>query len=262
MLYEVKKPGQCVVVNEKIFVTFHNDDNYVHEFALDGTFISKFNMEGMLVAPWGLSISDTNELIVCDGDLSEVLWINKDMKTPKRFRNEIFSSVECIQHDNSTQDLFCTSLDDDCIYMLNKNGVCRKKTLENPCSLAISIKKLFVTSKTFFERNGDVISCVRGGNCIFILEKTTLDVVKTVRIGHWLAPTGLQIDENELIYTIAFSLSNQKNIETQDLFSVNHNSEILFKIDLKSNNLARNFVLLEKEIVVLEEDEISILKFI
>ena len=135
-----------------------------------------------------------------------------------------------------------------------------------PAFMALNQDKLYVASSTKFElkeNSNQLNKITSGSNCIFILNKMDLKLLKTLVIDNWLGPAGIFIDNSKII-TTAYSLTNEEKIVSKNrfLFIIKDQEKLeIEKLELENVGTCNSIGIFDNKVLVTYKNSIKLINF-
>ena len=223
-------------------------------FDLSGDIIKIIHVQG-LHYPRTICRNNNNKQIIVS-NFDNIIILNENFRLQRKILNDICDYM--ILDSVKSQDfLYCTNNASNKLKLFNMNSYEKIKEIEidSPLHMAVNFNKIYVTSLTFFEYDEENLKQFKrvksGSNCIFVLNKKSLKVLKVFKFDNWLCPHGLFVDENKILITTAFKL-NLKNKEVSNFryfILVNRHGEIIHEILLNDIQNFVDAILVEKKLI-------------
>jgi hypothetical protein len=114
------------------------------------------------------------------------------------------------------------------VWNIDEQRIIKEVKLDRPEYVQLKNDKIYVTSALSFEtvdnKKNSTVKLKSGSNCIFVLDKLSLNIERTIEFDDWLQPAGLYIDSDENILTTAYLWDkNRVKSECRYLFFINQN---------------------------------------
>jgi hypothetical protein len=214
--------------------------------------------ESILEAPYSICINFLNEICIYDWNMNSILIFDEIFNLQAQIDLNKY-----IQHGKVMNYMVFDTLNPYILYFTNTSGnkvqsidikttkLLNEVQLDSPFDVKIDNEYLYVTSSTSFGQDSmrkKIGKIINGSNCIFILNKGTFELVKTIRHQNWVKPKGIHVDFNGFIWTTAFK-TDELNDCISDflyLFILNFNGEILNSICLNLKVFSDFFVIERK----------------
>ena len=103
---------------------------------------------------------------------------------------------------------------------------------------------------------------IKGSNCVFIVDKFTLNILDTIKLNDWVTPSALYVDLNSNIYTVAYELDKTTGMlsKFKYLYIINKNGLLVKKIYLEDIQIIADMIVLENELIFSVNNEIKIIQ--
>jgi hypothetical protein len=248
--------------------------NQLHLLDLDGNILESFDPDNLLKSPSSVFLlkSDTNEEIIFIGDSGQheifAFDSNFQFKFKFKFSHLMQARAGYMRIDTELNDEFDKSRLYLCDYINDKITIfdsCDGKFInsidvEFPKHIFFTLDNFYVSSPVAdaLMINNKVIKINKGGNCIFEIEKRTLEIKRRI-IGNWYSPHLLNIESNGnfqiLAYTLDENLIVSKCIYLQ---IIDQNGKIIDKVELNSVEKISDTVLVNNKIFVSMKNKLKI----
>lgn len=244
------------------FVNF-DDGSYIESLKP----LNEITKEPLLKAPYSICISKSNEIFINDDELRRIFVFEiKNFKLLRQISlKEIISEYQMINYmlhedfdDEYPCRLYLSSHAAGKIFIIDSlNGtLLNYVALDRPYFLKIFKEKLYTTSAVGYSlkynQNKTLIKIEYGSNCLFILNKKTLEIEKKIKYNFWLKPMGLHVEqENERIWTMAYKIDQNSVIsDSLYLFISNQQGVLLNEISFNpSFGAFMDFQLIESKLI-------------
>jgi hypothetical protein len=196
---------RTIDTNGKI-IEWKNLSEEMHCFWLKMTSICMTSQNYTIVASlyWGLYVLDQNYKI-------------KD-------KIDDFSSDYLIMDDRNPSFLFASFVKECKICLIdinqvNLNHVFHTIRIDRPFEMFAKDDKIYVVSFTNFKceknekskrnrKKRKFVKITYGSNCIFVIDKKTLEIIQIIKSDYWLRPRSVHVDENDNILTCAYKIDD------------------------------------------------------
>ena len=225
-------------------------------------------------APYSICINSLNIICVFDLHLNSILVLDENF-------NQKYAAIQFESGTIVNFMTFCNQIPN-FLYFTNtienrvclvdvENGAMLKQTsLDAPYDIKVDSCHLYVTSNTSYSYTDMTLKTfgktITGSNCIFVLNKSSFEIVRVIEHKNWLKPKGLHIDADGFIWTTAFKLvkneDNDNNLiisQSLYLFILNQNGEILNLISLSIKGFS-DFFAIERKLFFCAANCLRILK--
>ena len=243
---------------EQIIMT-HYESKSIFVLDKDGNFVKEINKhKELLMVPVGVTVGWNSEIFVTDmGVENEKIFVfDKELNYIRHFGDIRIQNSFHIIFDNHK--VYLTSF-------LNNNLSCwnaisgeflNQIPLNSPLSLAASSDKLFIISSKdvalFTSAYSKQIN-EKYGNCVFIIDKNSLEVLKKIDISKYAQPKGIIIDDQMNFYITSLDSSNEYTSKNRkllrDLIKFDEHGEILQKTSLEIENTFQ-IIFYEKKLLI------------
>ena len=211
------------------FLIIDSSKGFIHNFNLNGNLISSINPDNCLRLPWGICVgrkeNGDEEIYISDWKAQTVFLFNRDFKFVKKIGENI-KNVQCLTIDYASDILYCSHFDDGLVTLWNVNDGTLKEEIRiaQPGHVKIADDKIYILSYADVKRNWHKrkVIKIRKGNCINVINKSTLKIVHKIQFDDWFNPASLHLSRDSNIYSAAYEM-DKKGIFSQSM--------VLFKID-------------------------------
>ena len=230
----------------------------LHLLDLDGNILKSFNPNNVLKYPGGICVlDDPNEekIFVGDFEKHKIFVFNSNFDLKFQFGDQNLEYPDYMQIDNEFDKsrLYVSDYSNNEITIWNtENGsYIAKIDIDSPEQIYFTQNSLFVSSPVFELQmdNNKVIIIEKGGNCIFEIDKASLEIKRKIIGNNWFSPTILNIEPNGNLQITACGYINNitlSNIEY--VLTIDQNGKIIekFEIDGIEENDAMDDILFVK----------------
>lgn len=251
--------------NEILITDLH--DKCIYVIDTDGVLINVIKPKDslnkhILKEPMAITLLNNKNIAIYDRLMGKILIFNEKFE----ILNEI-QGLECadfIIADSSNSsclyvsemDLFCNN-EKDRIYLYDTESrqIVKQLKIIKPWDLKCYANKLYLTSWSFLRYIDEVERIVHdinvGNNCIYIVDKSTLSIIKTIKLKDFVLPHGLHIDQNQHIWTLAFKLEkNNIRSEYRYLLIIDEDGHILKEFYLNNICWFHDMIVFENKIFI------------
>ncbi len=220
--------------------------------------------------PYALCVDDKNQIYVsvnqdvsdCHDPDYKILVFDAQMKFLREFSSNADNISDMKIDNGSGKSLIYISdyLNNKIIVLESETGTfVRAIKIDAPCEMQFSDDKLHVISQTMFSvtTEGKLDKILKGSNCIFMLNKITLEIMGRILLQNLLQPTGLCLDSNNFnVITTGYDVDDDHIVsKTPFLFIIDQKGVILTKVELKSTfKLNRDSMVFDANKVYLLDD--------
>lgn len=182
-------------------------NNSVISVDADGKWIEKRNPGRLLRQPWAICLNKSDEIFIGDNELKRIFVFDAFWKHLATFGENVLSGFFDMTIDSLNDELYAVGLYDSLLVVFDlRNGRLKKKVLITmPAYVRVTSDQIFVLSSTT-----DLIYCIN---------KTTLEVLATIRIERAFNLNGLFIDDFSNIFTTA-SLKDETGEKSKEIYLI------------------------------------------
>jgi hypothetical protein len=185
--------------------------NSTNELIQEEHFLNKW-----IKSPTAIAFNNSNNLFISSYQTGLIIVLNENYEFRHKFGhlNESFK-IEHMKIDEFDDSLlYCTDWSNDFLlkYDCSKGILVNKIKLNKPFYVYINQEKLYITSGTLFDKDCDTLKLkgiLKGSNCIYVLNKQTLEYLNRIEMCDWLTPNGIYFDNHLNLITIAYKLNNE-----------------------------------------------------
>lgn len=204
-----------------------NNDSY--ELSQEERLLDKW-----IKSPTAIALNNSNDLFISSYQTGHIIVLNENFEFKRKFGHREVFKIEHMRIDElDDRLLYCADWSNDYLlkYDCIKGLLVTKLKLNKPFYICTNQEKLYVTSGTIFDKENDTSKLkgiIKGSNCIYVLNKQTLEYLNRIEMSNWLTPNGIYFDNHLNLITIAYKLNNEtKEISHEkSLFVLNSNSNI------------------------------------
>ena len=211
-----------------------NNGNYVREVIPLET----------LQKPGAMCISDKNEIFIEDIILEKVLIFDKDFNYLRELGDSRIQMSLNMTIDNADYVVYMTSFLNNNLTAWNAQSCefVNQIYLNSPLSLAVSRDRILVISAVdvgIFSREYTAQISENNNNCVFVIDKKSLEILNSFNISNYIQPKGIIIDADMNFFITAAELQtvNKETISEKKpnrfLVKFNENGEFIQKTSLE-----------------------------
>ena len=244
----------------------------MHLLDLDGNILKSINPNNVLKCPSGICVlHDPNEekIFVGDSVHHKIFVFNSNFDLKFQFGDQNLKIPCHMQIDNEFDKsrLYVSDFKNDKITIWNtSNGsFISQIEIETPNNIIFTHNSLFVSSPVFKHqiqtRNNKVIKIIQGGNCIFEIDKASLEIKRRIIvIGIWYLPSLLNIEPNGNLQIIAYDyINNITKSDTGYLLTIDQNGKVIEKVEFdKQDHAIADVILQNNKIIVCHDNKLKI----
>jgi hypothetical protein len=146
-----------------------------------------------------------------------------------------------------------------------ESGVLVKKlSVENPGNMRVKEDRIYVISEAYVKRMDEKLIEIKSGlNCVLILNKDSLEVLRKVKLENWMQPMALLFNNDQLL-AAAYQIDRTNLIDKDNsLFMFDSNETFVKRLDIKNVESVLDMVLIENELFVLTymDDYFGLIEF-
>jgi WD40 repeat protein len=253
--------------NTKLLIS-DPQSNQLHLLDLDGNILKSFNPCNLLKRPSGVCVlnSDTNEerIFIGDSEQNKIFVFDSKfyLKLKLKFSNGMQAGYMRIDNEFNKSRLYvCELVDDKITIWDSRNGkFINSIDVEAPKQIFFTLDNFYVSSAIgdALVINNKVIKINKGGNCIFEIEKRTLEIKRRI-IGNWYSPHLLTIESNGIFKIAAYAYDENLIIsKCRYLQIIDQNGKIVETSELNSVEVITDTVLVNNKIFVSIKNKLKI----
>ena len=215
--------------------------NLLHLLDLDGNILKTFNPNNVLKIPTGICVlRDPNEEKIFIGANNEhkifVFNSNFDLKFQFGDRNLEFPDYMQIDNEFDLSRLYVSDpfKNEITIWNTSNGSFISKIEIYSPTQIHFTQNSLLVSSPAFNAQmnNNKVIKINDGGNCIFEIDKASLEINRRI-IGSWYSPVLLNIEANGNLQIMAYEyINNLTKSDMRYFLTIDQNGRIIEKVEI------------------------------
>ena len=200
--------------NTKLLITDYKR-KLLHLLDLDGNILNSFNPNNVLKDPSCICVlKDPNEenIFVGDDEQHKIFVFNSNFDLKFQFGDQNLNGPDYMQIDNEFDKsrLYVSDWNNNEITISNTNNgsFIAKIEIDAPKNIIFTQNSLFVSSPVYEQRieNNKVIKIKDGGNCIFEIDKVSLEIKRRIIGNNWFSANLLNIELNGNLQIVACSL--------------------------------------------------------
>ena len=224
----------------KLLITDHKR-NLLHLIDFDGNILKSFNPNNVLKRPSGIcALHDPNEEKIFVGHYThhKIFVFNSNFDLKFQFGDQNLKTPDYMKIDNEFDKSLLYVSDwynnEITIWNTSSGSFISKIDVDTPIQIILTQNSLFVCSPVIKHqiKNNKVIKINKGGNCIFEIDKASLEIKRRI-IGNWYSPVLLNIDANGNLQIIALDyINNITKSNMRYLLTIGQNGEILKKVEI------------------------------
>ena len=247
--------------NEKKIIFADCDGKTIQQIDLNGNRLFTFS-QNLFNCPYGLGIDGKNQLIIGDsgnnGDKQHLIVLNSTFNFIKNFERDtkqaISMDLAIDRLNNNLLYLTSTLHDRVSIWSVASDEYLNDFKIDRPNDIELVGEFLYITSKTYYDSfyttSNTLFKITEGSNCIFIVNKTSHEITRTIRFVDWLAPEGLYIDQNLNMITTAYHLDNDFTIsQSRYLYLINSSGDTYKKIYLETIKEFYDMIVVDNKVI-------------
>ena len=239
-------------------------------FDSDGTLLKSFNPDNMLSRPYSVCVTHKDKIIIGDKGSEGIFVFNSHFDFLTHFGKGIKSSTTYLFADtNNSSLIYSTHCADNnfLCWNIDEEQVVSQLKLDKPEYIFAKYDKIYVSSATMFEsvdsKKTSNVKIKSGSNCIYIIDRYTMAVERTIVFENWLQPSGLYVDDEETIFTTAYRWdANHIKSESKYLHVINKNGDIERKICLNGVKNFDDMIIKSNRIIFYVWQAIKIIEFL
>ncbi len=238
----------------------------MHLLDLDGHILKSFNPDNLLKRPSGVCVlnSDTNEERIFVGDSGQNKIFVFDSKFQLKFKFSQLMQAGYMRIDNEfnkSRLYVCEYVNDRLTILDSRDGkFINNIDVETPKQIFFTLDNFYVCSPVAdaLVINNKVIKINKGGNCIFEIEKRTLEIKRRI-IGNWYSPLLLNIESNGIFQIAAYTYDENLIIsKNRYLQIIDQNGKIVEKSELNGVEFITDTVLVNNKKFFLINNKLKI----
>ena len=243
--------------------------NLLHLLDLDGNILS-FNANNILKCPGGICVlNDSNDEKIFVGDFKhhKIFVFNSNFDLKFQFGDQNLKSPSYMQIDNvfDKSRLYVSdgSNNEITIWNTSNGSFIAKIGIETPNNIIYTQNSLFVSSPVNKReiKNNKVIQIEKGGNCIFEIDKASLEIKRRI-IGNWFLPHLLNIETNGNLQIIAWDFINNITVSDKNyVLTIDQIGKIIKKVEIDSGQTVSDVILANNKIIVSYDNKVKIFDF-
>jgi hypothetical protein len=234
----------------QILLTDYMNSN-LRLFGLNGGIEKIIHVQG-LSYPKAICIDSNKQMIISNAD--NLLIFNEKFRLLKKIMNE---NCEYIISDPQNPSFVYTSSNvKNKLKLFNMKNYEKIKEIEidSPFHMVLKFNNLYVNSLThldFEDGNLKLLKKIqRGSNCIFVLNKISLQITKVIELENWLCPLSLFVDDNGTLITTAYKLNSKRELSLfRYLLLINFCGEVIHEIYLNDLDNFIDAILVENRFI-------------
>ena len=252
--------------NTKLLIT-DIEYNLLRLLDLDGNILTSFNPNNILTEPAGVCIlKEQNEEKIFIGEWGQhrISVFNSNFDLQFQFSDENLKHPWYMRIDNvfNHSRLYVSDHEYNIITIWNTNNgaFIDKIDIDTPCDVNFTESSLYVSSRVFehhLEKNGNVRSVKKGGNCIFLFDKESLQIKRRI-IGNWYSPRLINIELNGNLNIVAYMFyDNITPSEIRYFLRIDQNGKIIEKVEIDGLNQVTDSMLVNNKIIASIENNLN-----
>jgi hypothetical protein len=284
---------RCTLINDEIFLTDRLQKR-VKVISKNGDILGSYNPKGVLAGPLAITTyTNTTQSFIVIGDClrHELLVFDLNLTLVKRISHKYVAKAPnsmCVDYcpctvssDLPTYTAHSKTINGNTLYVtdwsfntlyaysFDTGHLINKIQIDSPSHMKLLNDKLYVISGIECElvpNKRKLNKITKGSNCIFELDKQSLQILNTIKSEKWLSPCGLDISPiTQNIYTMAYYLDSEQSISDYfSLFIINSSGQCLHQLLLNGIQIVRDFAFLDlnyHHLVICGENEIKFIDF-
>jgi hypothetical protein len=255
--------------NSKLLISDYKA-GLVHVFDLNGNLLKSVEPNEKLKRPLGIYILDKEIYIGnCDVDEPQIFVYDFEFHLKQKFGDFNLSSPHnlIIDKEYNKNNLYVSDGDNKITIWEAKSGLFIDKIdIEAPMEINFTKQSLFALSGVFFGNveilNNKVEKIVKGGNCIYEIDKNSLEIKRKI-IGEWYSPVGIfKLLPDGNLQTTAYTLDkNRSKSEFRYLLTLDKNGRILSQILLDGIQSISDVAIVDNKIIINAFNTMKIFEF-
>lgn len=225
----------------------------------DGTLLGTINPKNKLISPLAICTNKREDIFIGDCTRNQIYMFDSSFNFIKSFDNNLVKYPNSMVYDDDSDLIYVTDFVENFIYMIDsKTGeLVKSANIDSPAHIRLLQDSVVVLSGSKTEGT----KLTKGSNAVFVLNKQTLKLMKTIKLEKWLMPRGLYVDECQTIITTAVPALEPIESTNRYILVLNHNGQCLRSFESNLRNL-NDFVLFNKnKLLACVDDEINIIEF-
>lgn len=268
---KAKDLWRLAFIDNKIFVTDYEDRKIIVLSKNGSNVVGTYSPSGVCTGPLAICSNGREQIFVGDQDKCGIMKFDVNMNLVKKFGKNILKRANYMTLDNQSELYVSDWVNNEVsIWDINTFKHISTFSIDSPSALRIIKNKIFIVSGTEHEFNEDTRKLgyiSKGSNCIYKVDKSSLNVTQKIRTDSWLDPCGLQVLDSEInqphLLTIAYELDHDKIISQHlSLFIIDTGGNFLKKIKLRGITHLADFLLVDNKIYGCINDEVKIVEFV
>ena len=204
----------------------------------NGNFLRSIIPNVVLERPGTICVSSKNEIYIEEMILEKIFVFDENFNLLREFGDERLQMSLHMKIDDDTDTIFMTSYLNNTLTVWNcaTGEFINNISINSPLSLTLSNDKLFVLSANdvgIFSREYTIQINENNQNCMYVLDKKTLEILKSINISSFVQPKGLTIDSemNFIITATDLHLTEVHYSKKQStcLLKINEKGDLLQK---------------------------------
>ena len=138
-----------------------------------------------------------------------------------------------------------------------------KLDIDAPVDVNFTGSSFYVSSRVFEDniRNGKLITIKKGGNCIFEIDKESLEIKRRI-MGNWFSPRLLNIELNGNLQIVARTLNdNVIKSEIRYFLTIDKNGKIIEKVETHGLHILGDLKFVKNKIIASFYNKLKIFEF-
>lgn len=212
--------------------------------------IEKRNPGGLLRAPWAICRNDNDEIFIGDNSLKRILMFDSHWKHLKTFGENTLNGfydmvVDCVENE-----LYAINLYDSLVIVIDLKTYKLKK-------------KISITTPVYIYVNEDRLFVITSSDLIYFINKTTNEVLNTVRINNAGFMGGIYVDKDSNLYTTLHEVDNEDEKSKDTYFCCISVSENVYikRVNLSIPNVNDFAFIDEKNMVFISDTHVNIFEW-
>ena len=253
----------------KLLITDHKR-NLLHLIDFDGNILKSFNPNNVLKRPSGIcALHDPNEEKIFVGHYThhKIFVFNSNFDLKFQFGDQNLKTPDYMKIDNEfdksrlyVSDWYNNEIT---IWNTSSGSFISKIDVDTPIQIILTQNSLFVCSPVIKHqiKNNKVIKINEGGNCIFEIDKASLEIKRRIIvIGIWYLPSLLNIEPNGNLQIIAYDyINNITKSDTGYLLTIDQNGKVIEKVEFdKQDHAIADVILQNNKIIVCHDNKLKI----
>ena len=245
----------------------------IHIFDLNGTLIDSVNPDNILHQPLGLFVSinenEEEEIYVGDFIQHKIFVFNSNFDLLKQFGDDDklkipqflamdFSNVE------KEKKLFISDTENDeiTVWDIESGKFIDKIEIASPFNIKFTDEFLFVVGCVNSIEVEDKIEITKGFNGIFVFNKISPhNLIRKIEFNNWIASSGLHIDCNMNLYTVAYEMVGNIKSKFKTLFIFDLDGKNIKKIYLENVQAIGDLLIQQNKLFLVAYNCIRLIDF-